>query len=787
MIEPIYITGTGVVSAIGIGKAVTLEALLSNRSGVGQLKYLKTEHKEFPVGEVKLTDAEMRERLGIAQDAVTTRTALMGMLALGEALDEARLTPEMLPKVGFISGTTVGGMDMSEQYYLDYLNGDAHKEYIAVYDCGSCSEMTAGHFGKFAFATTLATACSSAANAVIQGANMIRCGKADIVVVGGSECITKFHLNGFNSLMILDTKPCRPFDATRSGLNLGEGAAYLVLESAESAKRRGIAPQALLSGYGNACDAFHQTASSPDGEGAFRAMKEALALAGLQPSDIDYINAHGTGTPNNDVSESQAMMRLFGQVPPVSSTKPFTGHTTSASGSIEAVFCILALQHGFLPVNLNWSQAMDNGIVPVAKSEKKMLKHVLCNAFGFGGNDSSLLISSAKVPEFVEGPTDRKPMFRPSQQPDSIFVLSAKQISMQQPLCEDWMDNPIVYDVPFTRSIDPSFKEYVSPIEARRMGRILKRAMATSKEALKASGCDSVDAIMTGTGFGCIENTEFFLDALSNEGEQLLKPTYFMQSTHNTISSLVAIQTKNYNYNATYTHKGISFESALHDAWLQFRLGKIGSALVGCHDEMTETFYRIMKKGGVMGQDDERCSEVAVSVVLSNNPVSQVVEPVETPSQSQSALRPFDGPQRPQAQGPQPLCRLTGLKMLHQPTMNDLMDAVTTMLQSADRSLADVDYILTGISGNHENDKAYLAETKTLFGDKPLLKYKHLFGENFTASGLGFYVAAQCLNAGKMPAHLFVNPNEATDKQPTCILLFNRSDGKDFTLTLLER
>ena len=775
MIEPIYITGTGVVSAIGIGKAATLEALLNNRSGVGQLKYLKTEHKEFPVGEVKLTDAEMRERLGIAPDAVTTRTALMGMLALGEALDEARLTPEMLPKVGFISGTTVGGMDMSEQYYLDYLNGDAHKEYIAVYDCGSCSEMTAGHFGKFAFATTLATACSSAANAVIQGANMIRCGKADIVVVGGSECITKFHLNGFNSLMILDTKPCRPFDATRSGLNLGEGAAYLVLESAESAKRRGIAPQALLSGYGNACDAFHQTASSPDGEGAYRAMKEALALAGLQPADIDYINAHGTGTPNNDVSESQAMMRLFGQVPPVSSTKPFTGHTTSASGSIEAVFCILALQHGFLPVNLNWSQPMDNGIVPVAKPEKKTLQHVLCNAFGFGGNDSSLLLSSVGSEMCNDSLGKPHCGLEPQSltQQNDIFVLSAKQISMQQPLSEEWMENPILYDVPFSRSIDPSFKEYVSPIEARRMGRILKRALATSKEALKAAGCDTVDAIMTGTGFGCIENTEFFLDALSNEGEQLLKPTYFMQSTHNTISSLVAIQTKNYNYNATYAHKGISFESALHDAWLQFRLGKIGSALVGCHDEMTETFHSIMKKGGVMGHDDERCGEVAVSVVLSRH-----CEEERRSNPDMSALR--------QAQGPQSLCRLTGLKMLHQPTMNDLMDAVTTMLQSAERSLADVDYILTGISGNHENDKAYLAETKTLFGDKPLLKYKHLFGENFTASGLGFYVAAQCLKAGRVPSHLFVNANEVSDKQPVCILLFNRSDGKDFTLTLLE-
>ena len=761
--KPILVTGTGVVSAIGLGKAETLEALLNGRSGVGQLQYLKTEHKEFPVGEVKLTDAEMRSRLGIADDAITTRTALMGMLALEEALQDAGLTKEMLPNVGFISGTTVGGMDMSEQFYLDYIHSEAHKEYIAAHDCGSCTEMTAAHFGKFAFVTTLSTACSSAANAIILGANMIRCGEADIVVVGGSECITKFHLNGFNSLMILDTAPCRPFDATRNGLNLGEGAAYLVLETEESAQRRGVKAQALLSGYGNACDAFHQTASSPDGEGAYRAMKEALELAGIQPSEIDYINAHGTGTPNNDASESHAMMRLFGDnVPPVSSTKPFTGHTTSASGSIEAVFCILALQHGFLPVNLNWSQAMEDGIVPVSQPTKKTLKHVLCNAFGFGGNDSSLLLSSVKVPELVEGPTlnDGVSTLRPAQCSTTCYVLAAKQISLQQPLNEDWMQDPVVYDAPFARSIDPSYKDYVSPIEARRMGKILKRAVATSKEALNASGLDTVDAIITGTGYGCIENTEFFLDALSNEGEQLLKPTYFMQSTHNTISSLVAIQTKNHGYNVTYAHKGISFDSALQDAWLQFRLGKINSALVGGHDEMTETFYRILKKGGVMGQDDERCGEAAVSVVLG------------------SALR--------QAQGPHPLCKLTGFQMLHQPTTNTLMDVVARLLQAAGKSLADVDYILTGISGHYDQDEAYLHEAKTLFGDKPLLKFKHLFGESFTSSGIGLYVAAQCLKTGRVPATLFVDQKSASDKQPKCILLYNRSDGKNVSLTLLE-
>lgn len=753
--KPILVTGMGVVSAIGVGKAQTLEALLANRSGVGPLKYLKTEHKEFPVGEVQLTDAEMRARLGIAEDAITTRTAMMGMLALKEALQDAGLTPEMLSKVGFISGTTVGGMDMSEQFYLDYIHGEAHKEYIAAHDCGSCTEMTAMRFGKFAFVTTLSTACSSAANAIILGANMIRCGEADIVVVGGSECITKFHLNGFNSLMILDTAPCRPFDAMRNGLNLGEGAAYLVLESEESAKERGVTVQALLSGYGNACDAFHQTASSPDGEGAFRAMKEALELAEIQPSEIDYINAHGTGTPNNDASESQAMKRLFGEnVPPVSSTKPFTGHTTSASGSIEAVFCILALQNGFLPVNLNWSQPMEDGIVPVSQPKKKELKHVLCNAFGFGGNDSSLLFSGTTGLRDC-GTARHKTMLRPEvpKSRSQIIVLSAKQISIQQPLSEAWMKEPIKYDVPFTRSIDPNFKDYVSPIEARRMGKVLKRAMATSKEALKAAGLESVDAIITGTGYGCIENTESFLDALSNEGEQLLKPTYFMQSTHNTISSLVAIQTKNHGYNATYAHKGISFDSALQDAWWQFKLGKINSALVGGHDEMTETFYHILKKGCMMGQDDEMCGESAVSVVLGRN--------------SDKAL-----------------CKLTGFAMLHQPTMNALMDAVAQVLQSAGKSLADVDYILTGISGNHGSDQAYQEETKILFGDKPLLRYKHLFGESFTASGLGFYVAAQCLKAGRVPDSLFVNAKD--ERSPKCILLYNRSDGKNVSLTLLE-
>ncbi|MBQ4184104.1 MAG: beta-ketoacyl-[Bacteroidales bacterium] len=216
------------------------------------------------------------------------------------------------------------------------------------------------------------------------------------VAVGGSEALSSFHLNGFNSLMIVDKEPCRPFDKSRAGLNLGEGAAFLILESEESLRGRGGKALARLSGFGNACDAYHQTASSPTGEGAFLAMRKALSTAGLRPEDIDYVNAHGTGTPDNDAAESAALRRVFGEaLPPVSSTKAFTGHTTSASGSIEAVICLLALSEGFVPRQLNWKEADPACIIPSVKELERPLRHVLCNSFGFGGNDTSLLISNA--------------------------------------------------------------------------------------------------------------------------------------------------------------------------------------------------------------------------------------------------------------------------------------------------------------------------------------------------------------------------------------------------------
>lgn len=398
MPSKVYITGSGVISAIGIGKSQTLDSLLQGRSGVGKPHLLRLLHPELPVGEVPIGDDALMERLGYDKSKPYNRTILLGISALKEALEEAGLSEDDIRKASLVSGTTVGGMDKSECFYKSFLSdSDRYTRYLKLHDCGATTDAIADYFKGFSFATTLSTACSSAANAVIFGAELIKSGRASIVAVGGCECLSNFHLCGFNTLMILDSRPCRPFDASRNGLNLGEGAAYLILESEESVMGRSVKPLAALAGYGNACDAFHQTASSDDGEGAFLAMDKALKMAGIPASCVDYVNAHGTGTPNNDISESAALRRIFtGGVPPVSSTKSYTGHTTSASGSIESVICLLALREGMIPSSLNWSEPDEGCIKPfVSEDLKREVRTVMNNSFGFGGNDSSLIFTKA--------------------------------------------------------------------------------------------------------------------------------------------------------------------------------------------------------------------------------------------------------------------------------------------------------------------------------------------------------------------------------------------------------
>ena len=397
MNKTVFVTGVGIISGLGYGRGATMDALREHRTAIGKIRYLGTSH-DLPVSEVPYSNEEMMDMLNIHHDTIMTRTALIGKLALKEAMEDASLNPAEQRTV-FISGTTVGGMDKSEQFYLDFLSNDNHKEYIKTHDCGTCSEMIAEQYQGFEMMTTLSTACSSAANAIQIGMELIQSGRCDAAVVGGSECITKFHLNGFNTLMILDKEQCRPFDQTRAGINLGEGAGYLVIESEDSVKRRDVKPLCVLSSCANRCDAFHQTASSPNGEGAFLAMTDALREAGLQASDIDYVNAHGTGTQGNDLSEGNALMRVFGDnMPPVASIKSYIGHTTSAAGGVEGVISVLALLENYMPINLNYGNKIEEHSFEPLHQEiiPQKLEHIMSNSFGFGGNDTVCIFSKIK-------------------------------------------------------------------------------------------------------------------------------------------------------------------------------------------------------------------------------------------------------------------------------------------------------------------------------------------------------------------------------------------------------
>ena len=388
----IVVTGVGIVSALGIGVEQNLAAIREGRTGISPSpSILKTSHN-IPVGELLLTNDELHNAANIPASEHLSRTALLGILAVREAL--ANSAVDRSKRVGLVSSTSVGGMDLTEHFFEMFIENEnaGRLRDVRMHDCAASTEAIVKHCGINGYSTTISTACSSAANAVITGAKLLQHNIVDSVVVGGTDALSAYTINGFKSLMILDDKPCRPFDQTRAGLNLGEGAGYIVLQREEDVESY----YCHLAGYANRNDAHHQTASSQEGNGAYLAMSAALEMAGLPFNAVDYINAHGTGTGNNDASESKAFIRLFGEaIPPFSSTKAFTGHTLAAAGGIEAVLSVLAISEGVIYPNLNYKEPIEEyGLIPISTfADHQEINAVLSNSFGFGGNCSSLLFT----------------------------------------------------------------------------------------------------------------------------------------------------------------------------------------------------------------------------------------------------------------------------------------------------------------------------------------------------------------------------------------------------------
>ena len=397
MSSPVYVAGLGVITAIGNNKEECFSALESGRHGIGEIKFLHSAHRgRIPVAEVKLSNDELSSKSEFGPGI--SRTAMLSYLAALEAIEDTGLENFEELRIGFISANTVGGMDKTEDFFPEYLQDPmlGRLRNVVNHECGSITDLVADQLGIYHYRATISTACSSSANAIFYAARLIRQQYLDLVIAGGADALTRFTLNGFNTLMILDHEPCKPFDEDRRGLNLGEGAGYLALVSESVAESIRKKIYGRLSGYCNANDAFHQTASSPEGTGSFLAMKGALDMSGLRPEEISYINLHGTGTQNNDIAEGTAIRTLFApRFPPMSSTKSYTGHTLGASGGVEAVFSVMSMDSGMVFPSLRLQTPMKElPFVPqrsLLKNEN--LQHVMSNSFGFGGNCTSLVFS----------------------------------------------------------------------------------------------------------------------------------------------------------------------------------------------------------------------------------------------------------------------------------------------------------------------------------------------------------------------------------------------------------
>lgn len=408
----VVITGLGVVTAIGKNIPEFTDALTQGVCGIGPVSVFDTTgFRTHTGGEVRDFDPKTAIPRHYRRKRMS-RSDGMAMAAVLEALTDAGLSPlpdRLKPGIGVAIGGGAGGMLECEALYRDYLAGGRQLPFsrFASFCCASSADHIASVLGLMGPKTTFMTACSSGGTAIGYGRDLIADGMADIMVAGGTEPLSRVTYATFNGLQAVDPDYPKPFDKDRQGMSLGEGAGVLILESLDHAWRRNARILGEMLGYGVSCDAHHMTAPDPSASGAIRAMTAALADAGVDPSRVDYINAHGTATPANDRMETLAIKTLFGDRAwdiPVSSTKSMHGHTLGAAGAIEGVVCALAIRHGFIPPTIHHTEPdPDCDLDYVADGMREQpVRIALSNSFAFGGNNTTLILG-----EFSEkGPGD---------------------------------------------------------------------------------------------------------------------------------------------------------------------------------------------------------------------------------------------------------------------------------------------------------------------------------------------------------------------------------------------
>lgn len=580
------ITGLGVIASPGYGVETMWNAVVARRDGLKPLTLFPSpRHGPEPVGEVQL------DLLQLGAPHSASRGDRLGWLAAREAIQSSGLESAALgDRAGIVLGSSVGGSFDSERFLIKLIKeGIFRPRSTRFHECHSSAELIADSFGLFGPAMSVSTACSSGALAIANAAEMIQAGEADIMLAGGADSLSRMTWGGFHALLLVDGQGCRPFDGTRGGMSLGEGAAVLVIEAEDSAHRRGARILARLSGWGASCDAHHITAPHPEGAGALAAMRVALRRAGLDAGQIDYVNAHGTGTRDNDLAEAKALKALFGgRVPPFSSSKRFFGHSLAASGAIEAVLCVEALRHQQLPPNPGFTQIDPAiGMEPVRELTSAPLAHVMSNSFGFGGNNAVLIFSTPDIT-----PHTRAAKVAPVNV-TGLGVIGPGAVTTRcitSPLPADQLSVHSCEPLPGAASLTPN--------QRRRLGHLHQMAVLAAR-ASHAPTPDQRVAVAMGTGFGCLAEGAAFIENYVAKDEAEPMPSRFPGSVHNAPAGQIAMDLGARGLNSAPTAGAITFECALWQAWRQLDSGEADVALAGATDELQNYPLAIGKRWGI--------------------------------------------------------------------------------------------------------------------------------------------------------------------------------------------
>ena len=588
----VVVSGIGAISAAGNDVQTNLDNMLATTRTPSTAPTIFECDFNKPV-------FECAPDLNLDENLRSERTLALAMKSLDEALSDANLADSDLagPKIGVALGSTVACMLNSMDFYSDVRAGNLPDlSPLNTYLHGDLSERVAAKLGATGPRATIANACSSGANAITMAFSWLKAGLCDIVVAGGADELSLIPYCGFNSLQIMGSEPCTPFDADRKGLTLGEGAGILILETESSAKHRGIIPKAVLAACGCASDAHHLTGPHPEGEGLKRAVAQAMNSADVSPVQVDYINAHGTATPDNDRIEGSALFDIFGDSLRYSSTKYYTGHTLAAAGAIEAALCVAGLNRGVFPGTPLKTPDPNIPIPPNSTSIPHNGGFVLSTSMAFGGTCVALLFA----PITNQSKTLQGRIFanEPKISITSIGVVgpfgrgvNALRAAMSQ--CESQTNESNTPRLAPTEIFKaPEFKKL-----KRRADKISLMALAAAADALKSANLAESDianmAVIFATAFGAHTATFKFLDSLLDYGHDAPSPTSFSNSVHNAPTFHITKELGIHGPSTTMTAFKSPFAKAMLYAESILHSEQAEKVLVVAGDEVDQTMLRI--------------------------------------------------------------------------------------------------------------------------------------------------------------------------------------------------